>query len=146
MKQKVKALFFVILALSNINILAHTIIPHHYHKNVVFVEKPQCQTQSVKNGHNSTDHHHEHEDKKNVEYCDSDQVFVIRSNQVRLDNKYLDLVDNRISLNPVRAHHPNPELINFLTKYSYNTQPPSVFSTHCQFITSVIGMRAPPIV
>ena len=146
MKKKVKALFFAILVLSNINLLAHTFVPHHYHENKVCNENVHCQTHSQAHTHGTASHNHEHDEKNDPDYCISDQVFVIRSSQTRLDNLDLDLADYGISFELARQNFSNPELINFLTKYSYNTQPPSVFFTHSQFITTGIGMRAPPIV
>jgi len=139
-----RLVFIVLLFHANIILLAHTMIPHHFHSNDVYNEIPQCQTYAEANEHNPADHHHEHDNDSNVEYCDSDQVFVIRSNQAKLDHKYLDFADNQSSFNAVTTNFTNPELINILKTYFYNTHLSSVFSTYCQYISSGPGLRAPP--
>lgn len=142
MIKKVTALFFILLALSNIVILANTFIPHHYHKNEVHSNNSYCRIHSETHEHSTTDHDHEH----GGEYCISDQVFVIRSIRAKLEWKYLDFVDNRINLNQFQTNLPDQELLSSVRLYLNNIQPTLIFPSHCQYFGSDPGLRAPPIV
>ena len=144
MIEKVKSLFFIILVLANINILAHNIILHHYHKNKICDENSHCQTHSEAHEHSNTDHDHEHDGESSVEHCISNQEFVIRSNRAKLDWKYLDFVDNRINLNQFQANLPDHELLSSVRLYLNNTQPTLIFLSHCQYFGNDPGLRAPP--
>jgi len=146
MKKKVKALFFVILALSNINILAHTFVPHHYHENKVCNEKIHCQTHSEAHKHSTAGHNHEHDGKNNPDYCISGQVFVIRSNQTDLDFRIIDVNDNWLNNNPFRVRFQYSEIISLVESNYFKPYPFLGCFTHCQFVSNQLGMRAPPTI
>lgn len=151
MIKKVTALFFILLTLSNVVILAHTFIPHHYHKSEVCINNSRCQVHNMAHEHNPVDHTHkhsttDHDHEHGGEYCISDQVFVIRSIRAKLEWKYLDFVDNRINLNQFQTNLPDQELLSSVRLYLNNIQPTLIFSSHCQYFGSDPGLRAPPIV
>jgi len=146
MKKKVKALFLVILALSNINILAHTFVPHHYHNNKVCNENVHCQTHSEAHKHSTVGHNHEHDRKNNPDYCISDQVFVIRSNQKNLDFRHIDVNDNWLNYNPFRVSLQDSDIISLVGSNSFKPDPFLGCFTHCQFVSNQLGMRAPPTI
>jgi len=146
MIKKVKALFFIILAISNVNMLAHTLVPHHYHENKVCNEKFHCQTHSEAHTHHTADHNHEHDRKNNIDHCISDQVFVIRYDQAKLECKSQDFTDSWPNYNQFRASIPDSELITLVISNFFKTQPSLDYITYYQFVNSQLGMRAPPIV
>lgn len=141
MIKKLAAYSFIILA--NFVLLAHAVLPHHHHQSVVCVESSHCQNDNNAHTHNTPEDTHQHDGNTST-HCILKQAVIVSSNQGKNET---DLVFN--------AHYPSLHLhfnlpytgtediipifriIAFVTDISFS------FSS---YITTSLGLRAPPIV
>ena len=130
-------LFFILLA--NIILLAHAAIPHHNHNKEVCIVNSHCQT-------NSNDSKHKHDSKKDTECCILKQVVVILTNSVRQECNFTDLNDNHQPLYDYQAILLNYELELFVSKFATNPHVPLISSSYTHFVSTALGLRAPPTV
>ncbi|MCD4665958.1 MAG: hypothetical protein K8R68_11865 [Bacteroidales bacterium] len=144
MVHRVPALFFILIA--NIVLLANIAIPHHHHNSEVCFVSTHCQSDDETHKHGTTEHKHEHDGESTSDYCYMNQVFVVPSNQVKQENKCLDCTDNRDNYNQFQINLPDLKLISFVPIFLSNAKPPLIFLSYTHFVSSSLGLRAPPIV
>ncbi len=144
MIKRVTAIFFILMA--NIILLAHAAIPHHHHNNRFCIIDLHAQTGCEAHQHDATEHHHhEHDGNKNSELCVLKQDIVIPSNQLKLDCKSFEYKDNHSPFNNFQAIIFKNELSVFAPIFVSCVQKILKTSGHACFISSAIGLRAPPI-
>lgn len=144
MIKRVAALFFILIA--NIILLAHVAVSHHHHKSKVCIVSSHCQTDSEAHKHNTTEHNHEHDGDNNSEYCALNQVVVIRSNQVKHEFKYFNCADNNTQIDDFQAVLFDKGLYDLFPTVFSNVQLLLLSSAYSCFVSTGLGLRAPPIV
>lgn len=138
--KKYTALFFIFLA--NIIILTHVVLPHHHHNQQVCYERVHCTNDDAIHTQNSTTHKHQHDGTDNST-CVLKQAVIIPSSHDKIIKSCDNCSDNHIhdffvlssigdiDLQPISHTETTvPEFPSFLTS----------------FVTSTLGLRAPPIV
>jgi len=139
--KKITAYSFLILA--NIILLAHAVIPHHHHESVVCVEQKHCQDDEIPLHHNNSEHEHQHDGNENSNCCILKQYVVTPSFQ----GKQLRSCDNC-------SDNHNHDYYTLSNIGYCDLQPVSKVVTYypvhssylLSFVTSTLGLRAPPTV
>jgi hypothetical protein len=149
MIKRAAALSFLLLA--TIILLAHAVVPHHHHENEVCIVNFHGKTDLETHSHGTSDHNHghshehEHDGENNTENCALKQVFVVPSNQVKQECKYLDYSDNRFRFNEFQAVLSNKGLYSIFPKTLSKTQLIFIPSAYSRFADIRISLRGPPI-
>jgi len=136
------AYFYILF--TSIVLLAHAVIPHHYHESEIFIINPDCQTDNGVHKHGTTEHRHESQDETNDENCVIQQVVVIRSNQVRYEPKSQESPDNRKQIIGLTAHLINNSISVPFSIILSNVPASLLSSTYSTFASIGLGLRAPP--
>ena len=132
------AISFTILA--NILLLAHAIVPHHYHESEVCTEISHCEENSSTDKQKS-EHNHEH----NAEFCIVSQTFVVRTNQLEQEFLSFECNNRQWQIIVLLKNDITEKLSSHHFKISKNKTP--YISTNYSYVFSKsIGLRAPPIV
>ncbi|MEN8123154.1 MAG: DUF6769 family protein [Bacteroidota bacterium] len=138
------AYFYILL--TSFVLLAHAVIPHHYHESEIFIVNSDCQTDKGAHQQGSTEHKHNGHDEGNTEFCIVQQVVLVRSIQYKLEIKSLDRFDNQSKLDIFQAFLFNKDFsLPFPTSLSNALlfQKPSRYSF---FVSIGLGLRAPPAI
>ena len=144
MTKRISVLFFNLIAI--IVLLAGFTIPHHHHNNIICVESSHCQTDNETHKQATTESRHEHDREANTDYCILSPDFIVPSNQVKQENKYLNYSDKWINYDQSLSNLSGQKLIIFIPTYLYSTQPPLHYYSYCHYLSNSQGLRAPPIV
>jgi hypothetical protein len=141
MIKKLTAYSFILLA--NIVLLAHVVVSHHYHQNVVCVESSHCQDNNLAHKHNTQEDNHQHDGSSSAN-CLLKQAVIVSSNQGKNETDC------------VFCSHLHSLDLHFTLPYTGNeviipicrivASPPDVFFSFSSYITTSLGLRAPPIV
>jgi hypothetical protein len=141
MIKKITAYCFLLLA--NIVLLAHAVLPHHHHEQQVCIERTHCASDADAHVHNTDAKDHQHDGNANSTECVLKQTFVIPSSQARFVNNCDNCSNN---------HNHN---LYILSSFGYvYLQPfsevvpyfPEFSSFLISFVTTSLGLRAPPLV
>lgn len=141
MIRKITAIFFILLA--NIVLLVHAVVPHHHHKSLICIESNTCQSDSYP--HNSTSAH-EHDGSAETENCELRQVLAIPGNSVKQELKCLGCDNNHSTFVHFQAILFVNEYISFVPLLIQNAQISLNISSHSCFVSTSLGLRAPPVV
>ncbi len=141
--------------MANIIFLADAVLPHHHHeKEVCFVDS-HCQTDSEAHKHETGKHNHEqhatkehshdHDGNTESQNCLLKQEVILPSNQIDLECKSFDYVDNT-NFNGFQANLINSEL-DLQNQENFSIKiPPLISSFYSRIASTSKGLRAPPIV
>ena len=144
MIRKKTAIFFILLA--NIILLAHAVVPHHHHKEQVCLVNAHCQNDSKAHQHNASGHSHEHDGSRGTQNCVLKQAVVIPANSLRQEFKCLGCDDNYAPFVYFQAILSGNEYISFVPEIVSNAPIPLGSTSHSNFVSTSLGLRAPPIV
>ncbi len=67
MIKRVTTISFILLALAIL--MAHTVIPHHHHKDKICTVRSHCQSEGEAHSHGTAEHKHKHDGNSNSENC-----------------------------------------------------------------------------
>jgi hypothetical protein len=141
MIKKLTAYSFIILA--NIVLLAHAVFPHHHHEQQVCIERTHCASDAEAHGHNTDAKDHQHDGNANSTECVLKQAFVIPSSQAKFVNNCDNCSDNH-------NHHffilSNFGYVDLQPDFEVVTYIPEFSSFLISFVTTSLGLRAPPLV
>ncbi len=144
MIKKSTAIFFILLA--NIILLAYVVFPHHHHESQFCIISTHCQADSKTHKHNTPERDHEHDGNKNTEYCFLKQVVVIPANSVRIVYKSPVCTDHYRPYIDFQSVLFNNELKPFVSIFLTNADIPLTGSSYSRFVSTSLGLRAPPLV
>ncbi|MDD2306806.1 MAG: hypothetical protein PHP53_19045 [Prolixibacteraceae bacterium] len=144
MIKRTTALFFILLA--NIVLLAHTVVPHHHHERLVCIIGAHCQDNSIAHNHNTSEHNHQHDGENSSESCALKQAVVVPINSLRHEFKCLGCDDDHSKFVHFQAILFSDEFPLFVPLTIQNAQIPLITSSHSNFVSASIGLRAPPVV
>ena len=144
MIKRASALFIILLA--NIILFAHAVIPHYHHKTEVCIESFHGQINHDDHEDKTNDDKHEHNGENSSDYCASKQVFVIPGNQVKQEYKCLDNTDNDLQLNKLQTIGNDKDLCCHFQAILSENQLLFYTSTYSCFASTILGLRAPPVV
>ena len=144
MMKKGTAIFFILLA--NIILLAHAVVPHHYHQNKVCVNSSHCQSDSYAHQHDTSKPNHEHDGENDSHFCVLKQVVFITSNQWDQFDKCLFGSYKPLSLLDFQAVLFDNGFNALIPRIVSTGQTLFKTSTYLSFVSSSIGLRAPPVV
>ena len=143
MFNKLISISFVVIA--NILLLANLVIPHHHHESEVCVVVSHCESDNEKHDDSSSSHKHDHDSNSKTDHCALNQVYIVATDNVRQDYSHVI-----ISIS-------NYDLPDFLALFLLNEGQASkreitsrldyypIYSYY-NFVSTSIGLRAPPIV
>ena len=135
-----------ILVLVNILLLAHTIIPHHHHQTQVCLQNSHCQDDGIAHKHSNHEPQHEHDGKNNSDNCILKQAIVLPGNQVKQEFKNLNNADYHSHFNDYQFILLNTDKAVIIAFFSLNTADFSFTTPFSDFVSSSLGLRAPPVV
>jgi hypothetical protein len=138
------ALFFLIIV--NIILLAHAVIPHHHHQTQVCLQNSHCQDDGIAHKHSNPEPQHEHDGKNNSDNCILNQAIVLPVNQVKQEFKNYNNSDYHSHLNDFQFILLYTETEVFIAFFTLITADFSVTSSYSDFVSSSLGLRAPPVV
>ena len=144
MIKRTTAIFFILLA--NIILLAHAVVSHHHHQEQVCIVNAHCQNDSIAHKHNTSGHNHQHDGENSSESCALKQAVVIPANSLRQEFKCLGCDDNHSPFIHFQAILFSNEFMSFVPKIISDAQIPLKTSSHFNFVSTSLGLRAPPIV
>ncbi len=144
MMRRITAISFLYLA--NIILLVHTLVPHHHHKEQVCIQDSHCQTENPATKHNDSEKDHRHDGKTTTEYCILKQLIVVPSSPQRQDGKYFGCYLNYPAFDGFQAILLYTDLEPFVPLLVFNEPAPSLTSGYTRFLSTALGLRAPPIV
>lgn len=131
---------YSLIFLANIVLLAHAVLPHHHHKQQVCIEQTHCAGDAISHSHSTTGHNHQH-DETNSEACILKQAVIIPTSQARLLNNCDNCSDNHNhdffipSYFGLETLQPITVTVSTVSEFTFSS-----------YITSSLGLRAPPIV
>lgn len=143
MIKKRVALFFILLA--NIFLLAHIIVPHHYHNSIVSISNMLFQTNNDIQKHSYTKNEHEIKRKSDIKNCLFPNAVFFSSNTTRLIRKHTESNGKSIILFHFYANLLKTKYDLFDTTREISLIPPFKILPE-QIKKYIIGLRAPPIV
>jgi hypothetical protein len=135
-----KAISLSFLLLANIVMLAHAVVPHHYHENTGVCVMSHCRDSNEAHRHeNNHSQKHEHGGNALSDECSVDiHVFTKNDNNNCCLHSYCDceqilytLILDRVSIS------------NFDIKIPFQHKP-YLLSYHTEYISQSLGLRAPP--
>ena len=144
MIRKRTAIFFILIA--NIVLLVHAVVPHHHHNSSVCLESRHCQSDSHAHNQSTCSNDHEHDGSSGNECCVLKQAVVIPANSLRQEFKCLGCDDIHSQLVHFQAILFFHEYITFVPQITHNAQIPLNISSHIWFVSTSLGLRAPPVV
>lgn len=140
MVKKIIAFSFVFLA--NLAILAHAFLPHHHHEQQVCFERTHCADDAEVYSHNSTERNHQHDATDNTS-CVLNQAVIIPLSQTKsissCDHRSDTGYDDFFIIS-------NFGYDDFQTYSETEASAPEFHSFLISFVTTSLGLRAPPIV
>lgn len=137
MIKKITAYSFILLA--NIVLLAHAVLPHHHHEQQVCIERTHCASDTETHVHNNDAKDHQHDGNANSTACVLKQAILIPSAQIRILNN----CDNHNHDFYILSNFGHVDLQPVSEVVTCNPEFPSFFIS---FVTTSLGLRAPPIV
>jgi hypothetical protein len=141
MIKKFTAYSFVLLV--NIILLTHAIIPHHHHESVVCVKQKHCQDDALPHDHNVAKHDHQHDSNKNSTTCILKQSVIVPTTQGKQLRSCDNFTDNHSHDYYIISNFGYVDLQPVSEVGTCNSEFPSLFIS---FVTTSLGLRAPPIV
>lgn len=141
MIKKGTAIFFILLA--NIVLLAHAVLPHHHHEQQVCIENAHCASDTDAHVHNTDAKDHQHDGNSNTTACVLKQAILIPSAQGRFLYNCDNCSDNHNHDFYILSNFGYVDLQPVSEVVTCNPEFPSFFIS---FVTTSLGLRAPPIV
>lgn len=135
-----------ILLLPILLILANNSIPHHHHKSEVCIGSSHCETDCELHKHGTTKNDHKHNSNNNYQCCVLIQDVILPSNYINQESKRFNYVDNQPDFDGYKAILFNSGLIRLIPPNLPNTLIPLISSSYSYFVSTSLGLRAPPIV
>lgn len=138
-----KIIAFSLIFLANIVLLAHAVFPHHHHEQQVCIERTHCTSDTEAHVHNTFAKDHQHDENANSTVCVLKQAFLIPSAQNRNLNNCDNCLDNHNHDFYILSNFGYVDLQPVSEVVTCNPKFPSFFIS---FVTTSLGLRAPPIV
>lgn len=142
--KKLSAFIFILLA--NIFLLVQAIIPHHHHQSEVCIVSEHCEEDAKAEEQNTHEHHHEHDNESKADYCVLNQFVLIPQNQTKEEHTYTNCAGACDSTDNLQAVLFDLKPANDdLLKEASDQEPPFELP-YSLYVSSCMGLRAPPIV
>ena len=142
----VNALRLIALLLANIVLLAHTVLPHHYHETGICFML-HCNDSKEAHTHDDYDWH-THEGNPYAENCYIDDVYKVTTGGVKTTCKttcYTGVKCGcKLVLFPLILDYLSINYAIDVTQIPFEFKP-CVLSYYTEFIVGVLGLRAPPL-
>lgn len=132
---------FIFLILANVILLAHAVVPHHYHNENHISVHVDCSQEEEHNHHESVPFCHEEHEESETEACSIAETLVIPANQLRLIEMSAELESSQILFNSVFDYDFSLEDISVDNPYRIAENIP----ISSRFLISSQGYRAPPV-
>jgi hypothetical protein len=138
-----RAIILSLLTVANIIVLAHVVVPHHYHEDTGVCFTFHCKDSNVAHEHEGDEpQKHQHEGSPAPDVCNIDVVYTTTEK----DNLKVSFQADCWSL--FFLSHVNNLFIKDLVsnagrplQYTSN-----LLSYHAEFVSQSLGLRAPPII
>ena len=141
MIKKITAYSFILLA--NIVLLAHAVVPHHYHQIVACVESSHCPDNNVPYNRDTPEDNHENDGSSSAN-CILQQAVIVSSNQGKNETDCIFCSHNHsLDLQFTLPYNGNEAIIPI---FSIVASMPDVSFCFSSYITTSLGLRAPPLV
>jgi hypothetical protein len=140
MKRRITAIIFILLA--NIVLLAHAVIPHHYHEVKICLENTHCQNDETHH-QGTTEDEHEHDGDKSSRTCILNQSVILFSNQKKEAFFVIYDTDRHQQFFTVINSNGINEIQSTVL---WDDLFPTTHTGYSSYIFKCIGLRAPPLV
>lgn len=140
MIKKLTAYSFILIA--NLVLLAHAVLPHHHHEQQVCIEQTHCDSDQDAHIHNTPAQDHQHDGTDNTT-CVLKQAVIVPSSQAKSVNSRDNCSDNHNHDFYILSNFGHVDLQPVSEVVTCNPEFPSFFIS---FVTTSLGLRAPPIV
>lgn len=141
MLKKLTAYSFILLA--NIVLLAHAVVPHHHHQSIACVESSHCQDDNIAHKHNAPADNHQHDGSSSAN-CILKQAVIVPSNQGKNETDCVFCsLNHSLDLQFTLPYTGNEAIIPI---FSIVASIPDVSFSFSSYITTSLGLRAPPLV
>ena len=135
-----------ILILAGILFLAHAVVPHHHHGNLICFVKSHCDNDGTGNDHGNTPDNHNHDCENGTGHCVLKDPVIVSSGHHATGLKFIekkftqsgdDNLQNSLPVNVanIQAHDLQKSFSSPPVKYFYNS-----------LASASLGLRAPPAV
>ena len=125
--------------------MAHAVIPHHHHTDEICLINHNTHSESDTHEHRDCDHQNEHQEDDN-KCCTLEEDYLIPSNEVKYEERILDLGDgfnSSVSLQLLISDR----VLNLTIEIDFSGSPPPLIASSYYFVSSKVhGLRAPPVV
>jgi hypothetical protein len=138
----------VFIFMAGLIILAHAVVPHHHHDNIICIENTHCADDTSPHNHNYDNDHkdtgdHDHDCSHDVQTCFLNQFIPNQNNENQKILKY----GNSNTIFPVLVFAIfNSETENFSLRKTDFSFIPIKLLNYTTFVTKCFGLRAPPVV
>ena len=132
------------MLLANFVILAHAVIPHHHHHEQVCMDNTCCQEDVTDHKHKTPGHNHQHDGDNHAATCVLKQAIALPANQGRQEFDSVNSSDNHSHdfLFTLYNDGAEKEMPAFLSLVST----PEITFPYSKYLSSSLGLRAPPTV
>ena len=134
------------LALAGILFLAHAVVPHHHHGNLVCFANSHCDYHGTESGHDNSPESHHHDGEDCSDHCILKDPVVLSSTQLTAGLKFFDKKCTPSGDDNLRSSWLADEAKAPAVGLWYSLSGPPVHFLYSCFSSSSIGLRAPPAV
>ncbi|MDX9880527.1 MAG: hypothetical protein RBS73_00580 [Prolixibacteraceae bacterium] len=134
---------YSLILVANIVLLAHAVIPHHHHQSVICIEQKHCHDDTSTHEHSNAKPSHQDDGNKNSTSCVLKQSFLVPPSQGKHLKSYNNCSDNYNHDYYLLSNIEYSDLQPIFNVVSYF---PLHSSYIISFVTSALGLRAPPTV
>ena len=144
MIKRTASIFLILFA--NIVLLAYAVIPHHHHHHQVCFVQSHCENDNDRGNKDSNGYSHKHDCEGYSADCILQEPVIVPSNQWKPEIKFVSGINDN-SGNDDFQYHQASNLIKAFIPVSFNisTVPPEN-CTYSSYVSSSLGLRAPPVV
>lgn len=134
---------YSLIFIANIVLLVHAVVPHHHHEQQVCIKPTHCSSDTETHIHNTDAKDHQHDGNSNSTSCVLKQAVLIPSAQSRILNNCDNCSDDHNHDYYILSTFGHVDLQPISEDVTYIPEFPSFFIS---FVTTSLGLRAPPIV
>ena len=139
-----KTIALVFLIFANFILMAHAVIPHHHHQQILCVEKTHCNGDKESHEHSFPARDHQHDGDSNPFSCILKQAIALPVNPGRELSDCISILshfalDYIINFNLIENEFLTPD-------YQAGNYIPFLSAEYTNYVSSFLGLRAPPAV
>jgi hypothetical protein len=132
------------LILAGLLFLAHAVVPHHHHGNLICFTKSHCDNDNPGHDQGPAPDNHHHDGDEGSGHCVLKDPAVVSSNQITAGLKFIDKKSGQPGDDNIHYCLPVYTAIISVPELWSSLQSPPHASLYHSFSTASAGLRAPP--